>query len=88
MVYSLIDHRNDVNLFKTQVEPRAAGVLQSFELLMSLLWSIIVPTMKNCQLFFSITPTSISVDVSLEIMTCRAVLAGIFIYYLFVFILF
>ena len=25
MVYTLIDHRNDVNMFKTQVEPRAAG---------------------------------------------------------------
>ena len=88
MVYSLIDHRNDVKMFKTQVEPPAAGVLQSFELLMSFLWSIIVPTMKNCRLFFSITLTSISVVVSWEIMTCRAGLAGIFIYYLFVFILF
>ena len=86
MVYSLIDHRNDVKMFKTQVEPRAAGVLQSFELLMSLLWSTIVATMKNCRLFFSITLTSISVDVSWEIVTCRAGLAGIFIYCLFVFI--
>ena len=25
MVYTLIDHRNDVKMFKTQVEPRAAG---------------------------------------------------------------
>ena len=27
-VYSLIDHRNDVKMFKSQVEPRAAGELQ------------------------------------------------------------
>ena len=27
-VYSLIDHRNDVKVFKTQVEPGAAGELQ------------------------------------------------------------
>ena len=27
-VYSLIDHRNDVKMFKTQVEPREAGELQ------------------------------------------------------------
>ena len=25
MVYTLIDHTNDVKMFKTQVEPRAAG---------------------------------------------------------------
>ena len=28
MVYYLIDHRNDVKIFKTQVELRAAGELQ------------------------------------------------------------
>ena len=25
MVCTLIDHRNDIKMFKTQVEPRAAG---------------------------------------------------------------
>ena len=34
MVCSVIDHRNDVKMFKTQVEPRAVGAeasLQNFE---------------------------------------------------------
>ena len=67
MVYSLIDHRNDV---------KVSSELQSFELLMSFLWSIFVPTMKNCRFFFSVTPTAISGDVSWEI---------IFIYLLLLF---
>ena len=58
MICSLIDHRNDVKM---------NSELQSFELLMSFLWSIFVPTMKNCRFFFSVTPTAISDDVSWEI---------------------
>ena len=55
----------------------------SFELLMSFQWSIIVPTMKNCRFFFSIILTSVSDDVSREIITCRAGVGGIFIYWFF-----
>ena len=43
MVFTLIDHRNDVNMFKTQVEPRAAGELfhcKVLNILASFLWSI------------------------------------------------
>ena len=43
MVYTLIDHRNEVNMFKTQVEPQAAGEwfhCKVLNILASLLWSI------------------------------------------------
>ena len=51
MVYTLIDHRNDVKMFKTQVEPRAAGEwfhCKVLNVLTLFLWSIRVQTMENC----------------------------------------
>ena len=51
MVCSLIDHRNDLKMFKTQVEPRAAGEWFHYKLLnilTSFLWSIREQTMENC----------------------------------------
>ena len=52
MVYTLIDHRNDVKMFKTlKVEPRAAGEwFHCFflNILTSFLRSIRVQTMENC----------------------------------------
>ena len=56
MVYTLIDHRNDVKMFKTQVEPRAAGEwfhCKVLNILTLFLWSIRVQTMENrCRFVF------------------------------------
>ena len=53
---TLIDHRNDVQMFKTQVEPRAADEwfhCNVLNILTSFLWSISVQTIENCcRLFF------------------------------------
>ena len=53
---TLIDHRNDVQMFKTQVEPRAADEWfhsNVLNILTSFLWSISVQTIENCcRLFF------------------------------------
>ena len=51
MVCTLIDHRNDVNVFKTlqwKHEPQASGFTVKFEILTLFLWSIRVQPMKNC----------------------------------------
>ena len=51
MVCTLIDHRNDVKMFKTQVEPRAAGEwfhCKVLNILTLFPWSIRVQTMENC----------------------------------------
>ena len=51
MVCTLIDHTNDVKMFKTQVEPRAAGEwfhCKVLNILTLFLWSIRVQTMENC----------------------------------------
>ena len=50
MVCTLIDHRNDVKMFKTQVEPRAAGEwfhCKVLNILTLFLWSIRVQTKEN-----------------------------------------
>ena len=65
IVCTLIDHRNDVKMFKTHVEPRAAGEWfhsPFFNILTSFLWSIwvqarvllwlLVQAMENCCRFF------------------------------------
>ena len=67
MVYTLIDHRNDVKMFKTQVEPRAAGEWFHSKVLniqlTSLLWSIRVkkPWKIVVYLFFTIILTVFNV---------------------------
>ena len=59
MVCTLIDHRSDVNMFKTQVEPRTTGEwfhCKVLDILMSCLWSIRVKPWKIVvDLFFTIT---------------------------------
>ena len=74
MVCTLIDHRSDVNIFKTQVEPRTTGKLfhcKVLNILMSCLWSIRVKPWKIVvDLFFTITftvMTSISIEVCQKI---------------------
>ena len=55
MVCNLIDHRNKVKMFKTQVEPRVAREWFYFKvlnILTSFLWLIWVQTMENCCRFF------------------------------------
>lgn len=70
MVCTIIDHRNDIWIFETQVEPRTTVELlqcKVLNILTSFLWSIRVLTMENCcELFFTIrltVLTSISVEV-------------------------
>lgn len=51
MICTLIDHRNDIWIFKTQVEPRTTGELlqcKVLNILTSCLYSIRVLTMENC----------------------------------------
>ena len=69
IVCTLIDHRNDVKMFTTHVEPRAAGEWfhsPFFNILTSFLWSIwvqarvllwlLVQAMENCcRFFFTLT---------------------------------
>ena len=78
MVFTLIDHRSDVNMFKTQVEPRTTGEwfhCKVLNILMSCLWSIRVQPWKIVvDLFFTITitfkvMTSISIEVSQKIVS-------------------
>ena len=55
MVCTLIDHRNDVKMFKTHVEPGAEGKWfhgKVLNILMSFLRWIRVQTMENCCRFF------------------------------------
>ena len=74
MVCTLIDHRSDVNMFKTQVEPRTTGEwfhCKVLNILMPCLWLIRVKPWKIvADLFFTITftvMTSISMEVSQKI---------------------
>ena len=74
MVCTLIDHRSDVNMFKTQVEPRTTGEwfhCKVLNILMSCLRSIRVKPWKIVvDLSFTITltvMTSISIEVSQKI---------------------
>ena len=53
MVCTVVDHRNDVRMFKTQVEPWAAGECFHCKVLMSILWLIRVSTMEKCWFFFN-----------------------------------
>ena len=75
MVCTLIDHRSDVNMFKTQVEPRTTGkwfhckVFEHFEV-MSMVDIRVKPWKMVVDLFFTITfkvTTSISIEVSQKI---------------------
>ena len=62
--------KNDVKMFKTQVEPQATGAsvsLQCFEhnFLTSFLWAIRVQSMENCcwfVIYYNVVSTSISVE--------------------------
>ena len=74
MVCTLIDHRSDVNMFKTQVEPRTTGEwfhCKVLNIFMSCLRSIRVKPWKIVvDLSFTITltvMTSISIEVSQKI---------------------
>ena len=47
----LLDRRNDVKMFKNQVEPRSAGEwfhYKVFNIMTSFLWSLRVHTVENC----------------------------------------
>ena len=47
----LLDRRNDVKMFKNQVEPRSAGewfYYKVFNIMTSFLWSLRVHTVENC----------------------------------------
>ena len=81
MVCTLINHRNDVNMFKPQVEPWAMGewfyckvvnILSSWQ---PFYWSMRVQTMENCCcLVFTITLTilmSISIEISWKTVNAR-----------------
>ena len=80
MVCTLIDHRNDVNVFKTlqwKHEPQSSGfTYKVLKMLTSFLWSIGVQPMKNCCrfVFYMITLTglmSIFEEVSRKIARAR-----------------
>jgi len=78
MVCTLVSHRNDIRMFKTQVEPRTTGdwfQCKVLNILMSFLWWIRLQTMENCCRFvFTITLTvltSISIEVSWNNKLCH-----------------
>ena len=53
VVCTLINHRNDFKIFKTQVEPQTAGEYFHCKVLTSLLWSMRVQIMENgCRFAF------------------------------------
>ena len=71
MVSNLFDHRNDVEMFKTQVKPPTASEwfhCTVVNIMTSFLWSVRVQTKENCCRFvFTITVTAFTIDVSWKI---------------------
>ena len=70
LVYTLIDHRNDIKMFQTQVKPRATGKWfhrKVFNILTSFLWTIRVYTdLGKLLLIFFTIPFRVLIPISVE----------------------